>query len=124
MIQPIHRRLFLLGGSSGYGLGDQIWRCGFVLILVAATGCQNRFNLSPPGTIGEQRARAQLYDPYPDNDLGPPIVGGRPLGFDRPSAQPRRLQQDNPFAKKKSGSAFGSPAPIVPPVTPVPFGGF
>ncbi len=40
-----------------------------------------------------QRSRAVLHDPYPSTELGPTIVGGRPLGFDRPQAEAENLQE-------------------------------
>ena len=68
-----------------------------LLMLTVATGCHLRPNFGPPGTIGMQRSRAVLHDPYPSNELGPQIVGGRPLGFDRPQAETEGLQ-GSPFA--------------------------
>jgi hypothetical protein len=56
------------------------------------SGCYLTPNLGPPGTIGMQRSRAVLNDPFPNNDIAPPIVGGRPLGFDRPLAEPVQNQ--------------------------------
>jgi hypothetical protein len=43
-----------------------------------------------PGTIDEQQNRAVVHDPYPDNDAGPAIEGGRPRDFQKPLAQPVR----------------------------------
>jgi hypothetical protein len=82
------------------------------LFLVILTGCHLRPNLGPPGTIGEQRARAIVHDPFPDNDLGPEIVSGRPREWNRPSAEPRRLQTDNPYARRRSGPI--NPPPLAP----------
>lgn len=67
------------------------------IFLLVATGCQTRLNLGPPGTIGMQRDRAVLHDPFPRDDLGPAIVGGRPRGFDIPRAETVDYQ-DNPFS--------------------------
>ena len=67
---------------------------GFVSI-----GCNHRPNFGPQGTIGMQRNRAVVHDPYPSNDLGPPIVGARPLGYERASAESNALQ-GSPFAPK------------------------
>ena len=66
-------------------------------LLLAATGCHLRPNFGPPGTIGMQRDRAVLHDPFPINDLGPAIVGGRPRGFDLPRAEAVD-RQDHPFS--------------------------
>lgn len=64
---------------------------------VVATGCNHRPNFGPQGTIGMQRNRAVVHDPYPSNDLGPPIIGARPLGYERASAESNALQ-GSPFA--------------------------
>lgn len=66
---------------------------------VVASGCNHRPNFGPQGTIGMQRNRAVVHDPYPNNDLAPPIIGGRPLGYERASAESTALQS-SPFAPK------------------------
>jgi len=63
-----------------------------VLILISFNGCYLRPNFGSPGTIYQQRARAVLSDPFPNNDLGPEIVGGRPRGYDRPLSEPTNIQ--------------------------------
>lgn len=42
------------------------------------------------GSIEDQKSRAVVYDPYPMNDTGPEIVGGRPRGFTNPLSEPYR----------------------------------
>ncbi len=66
--------------------------CTALLISGLFSGCYLRPNWGPPGTIGAQRSRAVLFDPYPNNDVGPPIVSGRPLGFERPLPEPEQNQ--------------------------------
>lgn len=66
------------------------WLC--LLGCLALSGCQasryaERFGL---GTIDKQKAKAADFDPYPLNDIGPSVVGGRPPGFFDPLAEPRR----------------------------------
>ena len=60
--------------------------------LLLSVGCQGLaappiFN---PGPAELQQARAERFDPYPENEPGPEIVGGRPLDYDRPPAEPLR----------------------------------
>ena len=75
-------------------------------VLITSVGCHIRPRQGPPGTIGNQRERAVIHDPFPSNDLGPPIVGGRPLGFDLPLAEPTSIQS-SPWASRNSrGGAF------------------
>ena len=76
-------------------------------MIIITSGCA-RFNFGAPGTIGMQRERAVIHDPFPSNDLGPPIVGGRPLGFDRPLNETKGLQV-NPFAPGNRRGAFAGP---------------
>lgn len=66
--------------------------CATSLLALSSSGCYLRPNWGPPGTIGAQRSRAVLFDPYPNNDLGPPVVSGRPLGFERPLSEPEQNQ--------------------------------
>lgn len=63
------------------------------------TGCHMTPNFGPQGTIGMQRNFAVLHDPFPSDDLGPPIVGGRPKGFEQPWAE-ARSNQDSPYARR------------------------
>lgn len=58
-----------------------------------------RPNFGPQGTIGMQRNRAILHDPFPSNDIGPPIVSGRPRGFDLPRSEPHN-NQATPYARR------------------------
>ena len=58
-----------------------------------------RSNFGSQGTIGQQRNEFVIHDPYPSNDLGPPIVGGRPRGFDRPFAEATDVQ-GSPYARR------------------------
>ena len=89
-----------------------------LLMVVVATGCNLRPNFGPPGTIGLQRSRAVLHDPFPSNDLGPPVVGGRPLGFDRPQSEVSGLQ-GSPFAAQSLNRTLfnrnnAAPQPLPP----------
>lgn len=75
-----------------------------LLAMLPLMGCHLQPDLGPPGTIGHQRSRHTVHDPFPDNDLGPPIHGGRPRGFDRPLAETQNLQR-TPNVRR------GSPVP-------------
>ena len=54
--------------------------------------------LRRPGPAYFPQQQATLYDPYPEDDLGPPVVGGRPRGYLNPYPQTERLRW-NPFAQ-------------------------
>ncbi|OHB66664.1 MAG: hypothetical protein A2V70_13450, partial [Planctomycetes bacterium RBG_13_63_9] len=56
------------------------------LLLTGPIGCQG---LAPPrffqpATAQYQQAQAERFDPYPENETGPPVVGARPQGFENP----------------------------------------
>ena len=65
--------------------------CSVALLLVAA-GCGQAVR-SPrwndPGNAASQRYDAIVHDPYPSEDVGPEVVGGRPRGFQAPVPQVR-----------------------------------
>jgi hypothetical protein len=68
-----------------------------LFVLLAIAGCNLRPHFSEaPGTINYQRGRAVLHDPFPDNSIGPPVDGGRPSGFERPLAEPVKIQSTSP----------------------------
>ena len=68
------------------------------VLTISSFGCNMRPNFGPPGSIYEQRARAVLSDPFPNNDLGPAVMGGRPRGYDLPLPEPTNIQA-SPYAK-------------------------
>ncbi|MBI3464851.1 MAG: hypothetical protein HY000_17620 [Planctomycetes bacterium] len=43
-----------------------------------------------PETAEYQRSEAQQFDPYPQDELGPAVVGGRPPDFQEPPPDPSR----------------------------------
>jgi hypothetical protein len=63
---------------------------GMLLLTLTSAGCSPYIrmpNFAQPGTAAQQRADAERFDPYPDPDAGPEVVGGRPPGFTRPLTQ-------------------------------------
>jgi len=49
-----------------------------------------------PGPAAFQRNNAIQFDPYPPNDLGPEIDGGRPIDFLKPPDEVSRGRQQRP----------------------------
>jgi len=71
----------------------------FCLLLTTAAaawvaGCRGVAppNWSHPGTAAYQQSEAERFDPYPENETGPAIVGGRPREFQKPPAEPTRAR--------------------------------
>lgn len=72
---------------------------GFIALTIGffLTGCHLRPSFrEAPGTIHYQRGRAVVHDPFPDNSIGPAVMGGRPSGFERPLSEPTRIQTTSP----------------------------
>lgn len=57
-----------------------------LLSLAALGGCANspHYDFWHPGNIQTQRLRAVVHDPYPDQDQGPVVMGGRPRDYAEP----------------------------------------
>lgn len=66
--------------------------------LLALAGCAGTSmpTLTPRGSLAQQRASAQRWDPYPEEGTGPAISEGRPRDFDREIAETRRARWNPP----------------------------
>jgi hypothetical protein len=73
--------LSFLGGCKGTELGSKRWGG-------SAYG---------QGSVDRQKARAVYFDPYPLNDIGPEVVGGRPRGFQSPLPEANRNELRDPW---------------------------
>ena len=78
-----------------------------VLLSLSFTGCAWPPQTAP-GTINSQRRQAVVHDPFPSNELGPPIMGARPLGFDQPLSEVRQLQS-SPYSRRNQQGAPANP---------------
>lgn len=73
-------------------------RCVLLCAAVVAfgmTGCASvdRPNWLHPGPSPVQQSRAERFDPYPENESGPQIVGARPREYEKPMPEAMRAQQ-------------------------------
>jgi hypothetical protein len=70
------------------------WMAFGTFLAVALVGCKTtaKPNLLNPGTAPEQKARAIVHDPYPENEPGPRIEGARPREYDRPLSEVDRAR--------------------------------
>ncbi len=96
-------------------------------------GCYSPYMRWPdfvhPGTAAQQRALAEQFDPYPDPDAGPEVVGGRPLGYTRPLtetewarryAAPPGTLQPAPIPALPAAPVITAPyPPSYPPAQPI-----
>lgn len=76
---------------------------GICLLLSSASGCgtMSRPNWFHPGSSEAQHARAQQFDPYPEDNIGPSNVSMRPPGFE--SSYPE-TQRARPWEKRSTFS--------------------
>ena len=51
-----------------------------------------RVNIGMPGTMDVQQRRAIRLDPYPNPDIAPEIVGGRPRDYDADRSEANRAK--------------------------------
>lgn len=71
---------------------SRVLMLGLVLL---SSGCASRSGWGFPwgqGTVDRQNSRAVIHDPYPLNDIGPEVVGGRPRGYMNPLPEAKRSQ--------------------------------
>jgi hypothetical protein len=96
-------------------------RCGVFaacgLLAVAAAGCSSSLakpTLQAPGPVSYQRQQAERFDPYPDDSLGPAVVGGHPRDFGQPR-DPLPLRPNPSAAPLAAAPAtVGPPLPVAP----------
>jgi hypothetical protein len=110
-------------------------KCSFVATLIAAvtTGCTPevrnyiRFpDLFHPGYANQQRGEAIEHDPYPLDDMGPEVVGGRPREYQRPIPEVERAQLNTvppPSARPIALPSWPPGPPMVtgPPIVTTPY---
>jgi hypothetical protein len=88
----------------------EFWKVGIVtLLLTQLSACSPTIRyprLASPGTAPLQRYNAEQFDPYPQNDVGPEIVGGRPLDYAVPVSEVNRARQSMPVGEWRQGSRY------------------
>jgi hypothetical protein len=63
-----------------------------IVVVLTATGCRTtgKPQIFGPGSAPYQQHQAQQFDPYPEPNVGPSVVGGRPEGYTTPAPEPMR----------------------------------
>jgi hypothetical protein len=89
---------------------------------LALTGCPTvrMPELYHPGSAGTQRYNALQWDPYPLDDVAPPVAGGRPPEYERPIPEVTRGQAFTPKRPNLKPLAVPSFAPATAPVITAP----
>jgi len=77
-----------------------------LLPLAACSPTVRKPRLRSPGPAWYQRANAEEFDPYPQNDMGPEIVGGRPRGFQKPRSEVERSRQQLPVGPWRAENRY------------------
>lgn len=98
------------------------WRLCMALAALGFSGCPSIAmpNLLHPGPAAYQRDRAQIFDPYPDQDGFPSDLNQvRPPGFNPPAAEvkwARSLPRSEMFSRRNlpNYNPIGSPPPASP----------
>lgn len=69
------------------------------ILALLASGCagMGRPNWLHPGPAAYQQKRAERFDPYPEPDVAPEVVGGRPREFQKPAPEPERARRTLPL---------------------------
>jgi hypothetical protein len=104
------------------------WRPFAALLAACFVGCTpevHRYKRFPeffhPGRAQQQRNDAVAHDPYPVDDAGPEIVGGRPREYQRPLDEVTRARMNAPPPIALQPIALPSfPAAAPPPVVTTP----
>ncbi len=77
-----------------------------ILATLSLSGCRGLYcpTLQGPGTADEQRKWAQRYDPYPESQVGPDVLGGRPREFDVTRSETQRARNFflTPYERSRS----------------------
>lgn len=72
-------------------------------------GCVDRPNICHPGSADVQQRRAQRFDPFPEPDTGPEMVGARPREFQIPESEVDRARRTRPLWR---GTGLPAPVPV------------
>lgn len=94
--------------------GARLWTAlGLALAAVGVAGCSSAIRYprwGSPGPASYQRYVATQFDPYPQADVGPEVVGGRPRDYAVPPDEVTRSRQ----YRARSAAPAASPLPAAP----------
>jgi hypothetical protein len=110
------------------------WKILAAFLAASVVGCapeaqRLRQSISHPGPVAYQRDQAIKHDPYPLDDVGPEIVGGRPREYQRPLNEVVRAEMDATVPPGvqpprppglSAGPGYPAPATVLSPIAPSP----
>lgn len=106
--------------------GARRWTAlGLAVAAVGVAGCSSAIRYprwGSPGPASYQRYVATQYDPYPQADVGPEVVGGRPRDYAVPPNEVTRARQYRTRNAAPAAAAMpaASPAQTAPAWQPTP----
>jgi hypothetical protein len=72
------------------------------VLLAGLGGCGvERPRLLHPGPAAYQQKKAERFDPYADNDIGPEVVGARPRDYQKPIPETSRARWTIPSTEQR-----------------------
>jgi hypothetical protein len=73
-----------------------------LLLAIVIGGCANTKgpNWFHPGPAAYQQKQAERFDPYPDQQIAPEVVGGRPREYMSPIPEPDRARWPVPGVRQ------------------------
>ena len=80
--------------------------CALLAELTACSSTIRKPQLHSPGTAPMQRFAADQFDPYPLPDMGPEIVGGRPIDYLVPVPEVNRSRMGMPIGPWRQASRY------------------
>jgi hypothetical protein len=83
--------------------------CGlYLLALTLLAGCAGtgRPKWLNPGNADSQQAKAEVFDPYPQNNIGPDTVSTRPPGFEHEYPEVQRARPWDQRSKFRQWAGF------------------
>lgn len=83
------------------------WAASLGLVILA-TGCAgtSRPKWLNPGSADSQQAKAEVFDPYPQNNIGPDTVSMRPPGFEHEYPEVQRARPWDQRSKFRQWAGF------------------
>ncbi len=91
-------------GVDAFGVSRGLLPLVLAIVGGASIGCAGTASWPSPGTMDQQRRRAELYDPYPDSRSGPAVPELRPREFQLPMAEPEKAQL---YSERRRGAMMG-----------------